>query len=180
MPELVVRIKKNSDGSASLTCTRADGTATWQRQEGKLGAIFPLHDLTHFAVESALGYTNAFYGLVADGWNLTDFSQPWPRGLPPTEARQVENLVSGFEMEGIHGAARADDYNARVAERLEAAAAVPGRSVPGQRRLSDEEIERVRRLRADLIARWKAVKPGEAMELEFDRRSNARLAAETA
>jgi hypothetical protein len=174
VPELVIRIKKNPDGSASLTCTRADGSATWQRQKGQLGAIFPLHDLTHYAVETALGYTNAFYGLVADGWNLSDFTSPWPRGAPPMEARQVENLVSGFEMESRHGGAmNADDYNAGVTERLDAAAAVPGSKVPPQRRLTDDEVSSVRALRAELIARWTAVRPGEAMELEFDRGSFA-------
>ena len=169
-----MRIKKHADGSASLTCTRADGSVTWQRQEGKLGAIFPIHDLTHFAVETALGYGNAFLGLVADGWNLTDFTSPWPRGLLPMEARQVEEIVSGFEMDRIHGpAANADEYNARIAARLEAAAAVPGSKVPPQRVLTEEEISRTRRLRSDLIERWNAVNAGEALELEFRRPASA-------
>ena len=56
MPDLAIRLKRHSDGSASLTCTRADGSVTWQRQRGQLGMVFPSHDLTHFAVETALGY----------------------------------------------------------------------------------------------------------------------------
>ncbi|HEY5060709.1 MAG TPA: hypothetical protein VII52_04185, partial [Gemmatimonadaceae bacterium] len=74
MPELIIRIKKKSDGSAALSCIRADGTTTWQQQNGKLGRFFPLHDLTHYAVESVLGFRNAFYGLVASGWDLADFA----------------------------------------------------------------------------------------------------------
>ena len=42
-------------------------TATVQRQKGSLGLVFPPHDLTHFAIETELGYTGGFYGLVADG-----------------------------------------------------------------------------------------------------------------
>ena len=63
MPDLVIRIKKKTDGSAALSCTRADGSVTWQRQDGKLGLFFPLHDLTHYAVETTLGFSRAFYGL---------------------------------------------------------------------------------------------------------------------
>ncbi|MEO6878234.1 MAG: hypothetical protein ABI205_07125, partial [Gemmatimonadaceae bacterium] len=70
MPDLLVRFKKKSDGSAALQCTRADGTVTWQRQEGELGQFFPLHDMTHLAVESVLGLRRAFYGLVAEGWDI--------------------------------------------------------------------------------------------------------------
>ncbi len=94
------------------------------------------------------------------------------------EARQVEDLVSGFEMDQLYGAAHtADDYNSRIADRLDAAAAVPGNKIPAQRRLSEDEIATVGSLRADLIARWNAVKPGEALELEFDRSGSAISAA---
>src|SRR5215207_7563384 len=68
-PRLTIRIKKNADGTAALTCTRADGSVTWQRQQGTQGMFFPRHDLTHFAVETVLGHRRGFYGLVADGWD---------------------------------------------------------------------------------------------------------------
>ena len=55
MPDLIVRIKKKTNGEAALTCQRADGSITWQRQEGQASRFFPMHDLTHFAVESILG-----------------------------------------------------------------------------------------------------------------------------
>ena len=83
---LTIRIKKQSDGSAALSCTRPDGSVTWQRQEGTHGRFFPLHDLTHYAVETVLGYQNGFYGMVARGWNMTDFGAPWPRGRIPADA----------------------------------------------------------------------------------------------
>ncbi|HYN82704.1 MAG TPA: hypothetical protein VES88_14535 [Gemmatimonadaceae bacterium] len=38
MPDLLIRIRKNKDGSASLACVRADGSTTWERQDGQLGA----------------------------------------------------------------------------------------------------------------------------------------------
>ena len=42
--ELLVRIKKSTDGSAALSCQRADGSVTWQRQEGQQGRFFPFRE----------------------------------------------------------------------------------------------------------------------------------------
>ena len=82
---LTIRIKKNADGSAAISCRREDGSVTWQRQQGAQGRFFPLHDLTHYAVETVLNHRRGFYGLVADGWDLSDFGAPWPRGRMPED-----------------------------------------------------------------------------------------------
>ena len=167
MPPLAIRLKRHSDGSASLTCTRADGTVTWQRQKGALGNVFPPHDLTHFAVETTLGYAHAFYGLVADGWDISDFAPPWPRGPVPGEAREVELLVGLFD-----GVRRDKDqwttaeFNARVRE-LAADGKYAG--IMNPRTLSDADIERVRAVRNDLVSRWWALEPGGVVELRFTR-----------
>ena len=58
---LRVEISKRPDGSGVLRCTRADGSATWDKRE-KHAVFFALHDLTHFAVESALGFQSGFFG----------------------------------------------------------------------------------------------------------------------
>ena len=65
MTELLIRIKKKNDGSAALSCVRADGSVTWQRQDGQQGRFFPLHDLTHYAVETVLGQPRGFFGACA-------------------------------------------------------------------------------------------------------------------
>lgn len=44
-----IRFTKRTDGGARLNCVRADGSTTWQRQDDKHAAFFPLHDLTHYA-----------------------------------------------------------------------------------------------------------------------------------
>jgi hypothetical protein len=67
-------------GSVVSHYERADGTATWERKEEPNAWFFVAHDLTHFAVETILGYRRGFYGLVAEGWALSDFGTPWPRG----------------------------------------------------------------------------------------------------
>jgi hypothetical protein len=55
-----VQITKNADGSGVLRCVRADGSMTWQKQTDCHAAYFAPHDLTHFAVETRLGFRRGF------------------------------------------------------------------------------------------------------------------------
>jgi hypothetical protein len=160
---LSIRIKKNADGSAALTLTRADGSVTWQRQRGAQGQFFPRHDLTHFAVETSLGHRRGFYGLVADGWNITDFGTPWPRGPIPDDADPSELIVGLLDAERATGERwAASDFNDKIAAYYrDHFAGAPTRT------LSDDDLARIRRRRADLFAAWDAVQPGQALELTF-------------
>jgi hypothetical protein len=165
--DLTIRLKRHTDGSASLTLTRADGSATWQRQKGSLGMVFPPHDLTHFAVETQLGYGGGFFGLVADGWELGDFAAPWPRGPIPEEAREVELIVGFFDSERRSmDRWSAEAFNEHAEKFVGASKSVGIIKVPV---LRDDDIVRVRATRDALLARWFAVAPGDSMELEFTR-----------
>lgn len=165
MADLLIRIKKKTDGSAALTCIRPDGSTTWQRQEGQLGRFFPLHDLTHYAVETVLGFPRAFYGLLAEGWDISDFGTSGARGKIPDEAGLAEGIVGYFDLERMTGERdTADEMNANL-QSVRADRGLP----PTSFRLTDDQIARIRALRADLFARWKAVPPGEVLELSFDR-----------
>src|ERR1700730_11229516 len=96
---IVIRIKKKTDGHTALSCIRADGTTTWQRQEGAQATFFPKHDLTHYAVETVLGHRQGFYGLVLAGWDFSDFGSPWRRGRLPVEASISEMIVGVLDLE---------------------------------------------------------------------------------
>ncbi len=160
---MVIRIKKGKDGRVALSCTRADGTTTWQRQEGGQAAFFPKHDLTHYAVETALGLRQGFYGLVSSGWDLTDFGTPWPRGKLPLEAGMSETIVSVFDLERSSGEfATADDLNRRFAEYC------AENDLPPQREFTEQDLARVREKRGELFAKWDAVQPGDALEIPFE------------
>lgn len=168
MPDLLIRFKRASDGSAALSCVRADGSVTWQRQIGATGMVMPAHDLTHYAVESALGYRHAFYGLVADGWEIADFAAPFPRGPIPDEAREAELVVGIFDTERMMGGSWS------AAELREQGRRYVPRGRPGHEplpfpELSDADIARVRAVRAEVFARWAALGPGETLELSFTR-----------
>ena len=167
-PDLTIRWKRNADGSAALTCTRADGSVTWQRQTGSYGHVFSAHDLTHYAIETVLGYEHGFYGLLAAGWEMSDFSSPWSRGTIPAEAREVELLVGLFDTERRMGETwSAAEFQAQG--ELYAASHRKGRTAVTVPVLSDEKVKKIRGLRDELLERWATVPPGEALELSFHR-----------
>jgi hypothetical protein len=164
--QLKIVLKRKADGSAALTCTRADGSVTWQRQEGSMGAVFPEHDLTHYAVETELSYRKGFFGLLSEGWNISDFAKPWPRGPVPAEALQVELVVGVLTMEmrmnAVWSATELLEQGDLYASARESRGGI---SMP---RLRDEQLDRIRSKRADLFDRWSRVQSGETLDLVFD------------
>ncbi len=160
---LAIQITKRTDGSGVLRCVRADGSMTWQKQKTRHAAFFALHDLTHFAVESALEFRRGFYGLIADGWEIDDTTGKGTRGPLPDEAVGVEHLVGSFDSERSGGTLwTADEFNHYAAMQ----AASSGRSAP--RLLSKEDLARVRELRDRLFAQWFALAPGATLELQYE------------
>jgi hypothetical protein len=163
VPPLTIRIKKKKDGSAALSCVRADGSATWQRQEGSHGRFFPIHDLTHYAVETELGLRRGFYGLVSDGWDIDDFGAPWAKGPMPPETGHVELIVGFFDTDRAGGTrSNAEEFNASAANYV----AARGGTIPPP--VTDEDLARVRLRLSELLAAWRDTPPGEALELVFD------------
>ena len=163
-PELLIQITRRADGSAVLRCERADGSESWQKQQGKNAAFFPLHDLTHYAVETELGFRNGFYGLVADGWDIEETTGQGARGRLPTEALTVEHIVGSLDVERASRAtSSAEDFNAQ------AAMFHRERGLPAPRALTDEELDRVRARIRELFHDWLALPDGKTLELTFDR-----------
>jgi hypothetical protein len=137
-----------------LRCTREDGSVTWQKQ-ARHGAHFALHDLTHFAVETALGCNEGFFGLIAHGWDIDDTTGKGSRGSLPEGALVVEKIVGLFDSE--RAAARLwslDELNSFT-----------------PRMLTSAEVEKIRELRASLFRQWAATEPGQKLELTFESKS---------
>jgi hypothetical protein len=159
---LTVEISKRADGSGVLRCTRANGSVTWQKQT-RHAMHFALHDLTHFAVESTLGFRRGFFGLIAEGWEIDDTTGKAARGPLPPEAVEVEHIVGMFDTERASGALlTAEDYNLHASMR-----ASPSNR-PALRRMTDADIAKVRACRGELFSRWSAMEPGSTMELRFE------------
>ena len=148
-PDLEITFRARTDGDVVLRCVRADGSATWQRQSGPRARFFPLHDLTHYAVETALGARDGFYGLIAAGWDIADTDGKGARGRLPPEAVLVEHLVGLMTQERIGGseALTTADVAALLAPMV-AAGEVPRHAV------TDAGLAGVRELRDELHDAW--------------------------
>jgi hypothetical protein len=123
---------------------------TWQRQT-RHAAHFVPHDLTHYAVETSLGYTNGFFGLITEGWDVDETTGKGTRGALPPEALEVEKIVGVFDSERGSGTSwTVDEFNEFI-----------------PRRLSDAEIQKVRNLRGALFNQWFNLPSGERLQLTF-------------
>jgi hypothetical protein len=159
---LKIQFTKRTDGGALLKCVRDDDSATWQRQGDNRAAFFPLHDLTHYAVETELGFSRGFFGLIAGGWEIAETTGKGAHGPLPDEAIEVEYIV------GALGAERAGDPDCAAKEFNDLAlvfAKTKGRIEP--RPLTDAELGRVRSRMSELFARWNTLPPGSTLELTF-------------
>ena len=141
---------------------RADGTTTWQKRAGPTADFFAIHDLTHYAVETELGFRRAFYGLVAEGWDLSDFGTPWPRGPLPGEALPAEVIVGCFDTaRAAHAPLTAEECNASAARYFANA------GLPSPVSVTDDALGRIRDRLSNLLWRWHALPPRESLEISF-------------
>jgi len=161
---MIIEFAKRKDGNTVLRCIRDDGSSTWQRNQNQHARFFPVHDLLHYAVESELGFTQGFFGLLAAGWNINETTGKTTRGALPIEALEVEHLVSSFTAEWNSDSDwSASDFN----DQARTFAATRQLSPP--RSLTEEELARVRNRFKELCARWRDLPERETLRLEFPR-----------
>ncbi len=145
-----------------LTCVREDGTVTWSKSGH--GGFFGPHDLMHYAVETTLGLRRAFFGLIADGWDVTTFEEPGIAARLPAEALHAEQIVNLLLQEAIAGEPRsAEDFNAT----LVAAVAGAKRTQPAPPVLTELQLGRIREKFGELSARYRELGAGESLEAPF-------------
>ncbi|MEM1221079.1 MAG: hypothetical protein AAGH79_19315 [Bacteroidota bacterium] len=158
---LVLRFHKKSPSQSVLTVIRADGTITWS----KLYPGMEVHDLAHYAIETELSLSDAFYGLLADGYDIQDFELPRdqrpvaliPANLPLVSL-QVEYFVNLLLTELQHGSP-ITDFIEQLSKMLAEA------KLPPLVSLDEPILDEIRKQLRVLLIRWKAVSLGEAMEL---------------
>lgn len=148
---LRIEIIKRPDGAGLIRCIRQDGSVTWQKQT-RHAVHFALHDLTHYSVETALGYRRGFFGLIADGWDVDDTTGKGSRGNLPAEALEVERIVGLFDAERAGGKDWTyEEFNQHY-----------------PRPLTEADIHSVRAMRSELFQKWFSVAPGQNLELTFN------------
>ena len=160
---MLIQLKKGRDGPSTLTCLRADGSRTWGREH----PFFPLHDLRHCAVESVLGFDEAFFGLIAAGWEIDDFEKPGASARLPRQALVAEHLVGLLDRErALPHPMSASEVNAAMA------ASLPDTG-PEFQVVTDRQLAAIRILWRELAARWGAVAQGATLEIHFPARAAA-------
>lgn len=134
----------------TLTCIRDDGSVTWTH----IHPGFALHDLTHYVVETTLGFDNAFFSLVSKGYNIPEFSQPKSdRSFTiPDEVISVEPIVALLQMEHW------DSFPEKLIHKD--SPELPSHVTP-------EQIDIMRERLHELVQKWEEILPGESLELEY-------------
>jgi len=156
-----ILLTKKTDGTTVLKCVRADGSETWQKND-RHAVFFAMHDLTHYAVETELRIAEGFFGVVSSGWAIDETGQRGVAKTLPSDALFVEHVVGTLDAERASATRwTAEEFN----ESLALKARKDGRPAP--RVLTDDELQRVRKRRAELFEDWHALPPGSTLELPF-------------
>ena len=98
---MIIRFTKGDGKPDVMTCVRDDGSVTWSPVGASVGAH---HDLRHYAVETTLGYTQAFFGLLASGRDIQSFgTKDGVKDHYPEEAMWAEWIVGVLQFPAVSG-----------------------------------------------------------------------------
>lgn len=157
---MMIKLTKGiADWPGTLTCIRDDGSSTWQHST----SYFAWHDLIHCAVETTLGYTEAFFGLVNAGKGLDDFgTRNGKRDAYTCQEAWAEQIVGLLQWPGAGGGADLTDE--QFLQQLGAVLADSACPAPD---LSVEQLHAIKARMYALHGAWAKVPEGETMELRF-------------
>lgn len=157
---MIIRLTRGKDDkTTTLTCIRDDKTVTYQSNL----EFFARHDLLHYAVETTLGYDDAFFGMVAAGRDIDDFgTQGGVKDTYTTREIWTEFIVALMQW-GVD-AHQAPASEAALVAQLERDCTDRGLPSPG---VSVEQIGRIRRLADTLHRNWDRLVPGDTLTLPF-------------
>ena len=149
---MIIRFSHGKDKSDTLTCIRDDGAITYAPS-----AVGVRHDLIHYAVETTLGCTEAFFGLVAAGRDVDDFgTKDGRKDTYPVEAIQVEFIVALLQWPTL--------TDAELTEQLAIDCTNRGLPTP---EISAEQWAAIHDRIGDLAARWAAIPAQGKLELPW-------------
>ena len=152
---MLIRFKKGKHQHKhkpdTLTCIRDDGSVTWTH----IHRGFVQHDFAHYMVETTFSFQNAFFGLVAKGYDISDFSLPTSKRpfTIPTEAMTVEPIVALLQ---------AELWGSFPDPLLE----LDSQELPPDVTL--QQIETMRQRLRKLLQQWDNLMQGEVMTLQFE------------
>lgn len=155
-------IKGDSTKRSTISCIRADGSSTFTH----LHPGMEMHDLAHYAVETVLGFEQGFFGLLRQGYHITDFERArdqriealMPSNLP-IQSIQAEYLVNQLMTELNSG--RITDFIDLLRSTL------LQKNIPFPETLREQSLLKIRSLLQELIQKWNQVPVREKLELLF-------------
>lgn len=159
---MLIQFTKHSGRPHTLKCAREDGTSTCFKS-GNNADFFVLHDLTHYAVETVMGYQHAFWGMIAGGRDFDSFGSEAaddPGHYEP-EALYTENIVGTLMQVG---------FEAPFKDFEQAMTMIYPEGGPA---MGKGEYEQMQRLRSELVGRWRALPAEETLTLEFPKKHEA-------
>lgn len=161
---LTIQFHKKSEKRVILKCIREDDSMTWS----KLHPNTEYHDLAHIAIEETLEFKNAFYGMIANGINISDFELPEhqkPESLKginlPKESLITEHLVNLLMVEYFNTNSTIDFLD--QAQEILAQNKLPFPSILTKKTLID-----IRGKYRYLITSWNAINNDEYLEKTFE------------
>jgi hypothetical protein len=162
--KLIIHLKKGSTKPSTLTCQRDDGSTTYS----KLVENFEIHDIAHYVVEQNLGFKNAFYGLLAQGYDIGDFQLPknerpfalLPKNLHP-EALFTEHLVNLLLIDSIQVAPKNDILN--ILKKI-----LSENNLPFMAVLTSEKLSKIKDGLERQMTQWNRLLPNKKLELIFE------------
>ncbi|MDX1477326.1 MAG: hypothetical protein R3301_06440 [Saprospiraceae bacterium] len=147
-----------------LYCIRQDGSESWSRIRPGLA----LHDLAHYVVEKAMGFRQAFFGLVDQGFEIGDFEAP--RSERPEELLPVNLPLESIQAEYLVNQLQTDDAtgtdSASFLSTLQQTLNEKGLPVPEG--LDQHLVDLMRDQYRRLVFQWMTLSPGQVMEFSFD------------
>jgi hypothetical protein len=149
---------KKKNNSFILKCNRTDGSSTWKHST----SFFVYHDLMHFAVETTLGYSASFYGMLKNGIDITEFDLPGKKRTVKLTDESIftEHLVNLFLVEAKDG--YLNDFNSFLKDIFQKQAL----SIECKT-LTDDQVLQIRKIFRQLTAKWQNLTEGNSLNLQF-------------
>lgn len=107
-----------------------------------------------------LGFENAFFGLVAKGHDIPDFSEP-------KASRPFEIPKEAMDTEPIVALLQADFPNTPSAQDANSNGIFQEHSATLPIDITDEQLEAMRQKLQALLQQWHGLQPGASMTLQF-------------
>lgn len=157
---LRVQLHKNTGKNVVLKCIRQDKSITWS----KLHSNTEYHDFAHIAIEEALCFKKAFFGMVSNGINISDFEisehqkpEALKRTYLPKESLVTEHLVN-LLMVAHFNASSPIGFLDQVRDIL------TENKLPFPTTLTEEKLTTIRKEYTQLITSWHAIENDKYLE----------------